>query len=567
MTHILLSYCPMIGTLLSPSPATTYDFHRNLCYNISMQWKPQHPAFQQLLTALLQQHTPVYVVGGVVRDHLLGQQDKLADLDLVIDGAALPIAKRVADRLGWAFYALDEAREVARLVFTANLGEPLVCDIARIRGGSIEGDLLLRDFTMNAMAFAIERLGSATLLDICGGERDLRARLVRRVSAASLADDPARLLRAIRFAVQFNFSLEEQTMLQIKRVCSTVTLASAERIRDELWKMLATDAPAQAIEWLRQVGLLVHVLPEVEYMVGVEQSYPHYQDVYRHTLAVMQHAVQLRNWILGRPVPALGPLVELAQDSAPTTARWQQRLAPQLMALRHHFAQMPAAGHLRAEWLVWYALLHDIGKPESRTEEIQPEQQVRYRFLNHEQISADLTQVRLNALRFSRSEIALAQGVVAHHMRPHLLISSFIEEPVSRRARFRFFRDTGGRETDQAAGIDTLCLAIADYAAIHRQSPPPNWDHYLTQVDDLLTFAFAPDGLTALNRRPLVDGHTLMQQLGLAPGRQVGELLERLLEAQAAGEIATPEAALALAARLRYNPTGESSVNATHLDA
>ncbi len=532
-----------------------------------MQWKPHHPAFQHLLAALLAQHTPVYVVGGVVRDYLLGRRDKVSDLDLVIDSAALPLAKRVADQLGWAFYPLDEAREVARLVFTANIGEPLVCDIARIRGGSLEGDLLMRDFTINAMAFAIERPGSATLIDICGGERDLQARIVRRVSAASLADDPARLLRAVRFAVQFNFALDEQTMLQIKRVCSTVTLASAERLRDELWKMLATDEPARAIEEMRKVGLLVHILPEVDQMVGVEQSYPHYLDVYQHTLVAMQYAAQLRNWLLGRPLPALNPSGQGESRGTPTILRGQQFLATQLMALRHHFAQLPAANHTRAEWLVWHALLHDIGKPASRTEEIQPDQGVRYRFFNHERLSAELTQLRLTALRFSRTEVALAHAVVAHHMRPHLLISAFVDEPISRRARYRFFRDIAGRDADHPLGIDALCLALADYAAIHRQSPPPNWDHYLTQVNDLLTYAFATDGLGAIERQPLVDGHILMQHLQLSPGRQVGALLERLLEAQAAGDITTPEAALTLATQLLYNATSEMPTTATRVDA
>ncbi|MEZ4673245.1 MAG: hypothetical protein R2932_03250 [Caldilineaceae bacterium] len=195
-----------------------------------MHWQPDHPAFTQLLKALLQKVPTVYIVGGVVRDHLLGHREKVTDLDLMIDNTALPIARNVADQLGWAFYPLDEGRDVARLVFTANVGTPLVCDIARIRGGSLEGDLLMRDFTINAMVFVMERPGEVTLLDICGGQEDLRQRRIRRVSAASLADDPVRLLRAIRFMVQFDFTLDEQTRLQIKRICSTVTLASAERI-------------------------------------------------------------------------------------------------------------------------------------------------------------------------------------------------------------------------------------------------------------------------------------------------------------------------------------------------
>ncbi len=86
-----------------------------------MNWKPQHPAFQLLLAAFQQQSIPVYVVGGVVRDHLLGHKDKVTDLDLVVEHSAIPLARQVADRLGWAFYPLDELRDVARLVFTARV--------------------------------------------------------------------------------------------------------------------------------------------------------------------------------------------------------------------------------------------------------------------------------------------------------------------------------------------------------------------------------------------------------------------------------------------------------------
>src|SRR5437868_1678082 len=131
----------------------------------NMNWQPAHPAFRALLNAFSQQTSPVYVVGGVVRDFLLGKANQLSDLDLVLGQAALPTARRVADQLGWSFYPLDPARDVARLVFTANNGEPLVCDIASLRGESIEADLWARDFTVNAMAFALERNGPLRLID------------------------------------------------------------------------------------------------------------------------------------------------------------------------------------------------------------------------------------------------------------------------------------------------------------------------------------------------------------------------------------------------------------------
>lgn len=553
-----------------------------------MEWRPDHPAFERLLRAFLQQVPAIYVVGGAVRDHFLGangaKQSKTTDLDLAVDTAALPLARQVADTLGWAFYPLDEVRDVARLVFTANAGEPLVCDVARVREGSITNDLRLRDFTINAMAFAVEQMGKATLLDPFGGQRDLEAKLIRRVSAASLADDPARLLRAIRFSTQFGFALDEETRLQIKQICSTVSLASAERARDELWKMLATDNPAGAIDGLRQVGLLIHILPEVEEMVGVGQSYPHFEDVYQHTLRAMQNGVYLRNWILGKPLPVYGS-GQLAADQA--MARWQEMMTAHLVPLRKHFRAPLAAGRTRADWLVWTALLHDTGKPSTRTEEQQPNGSIRYRFFNHEEVSATMAERRLTALRFSRQEINLVRRVVAFHMRPHLLSSSFVGQTISKRAKFRFFRDTqsglsnGPAPTAMAPsapvsltqrkikrtqkqstpiatgktngnyyandGIDTLCLAIADYQAIHHHIHDSK-EIYLHHSAELFDYIFDPVGFAISQQQPLVDGNTLMHALHLSPGRQIGQLLAAIQEAQAAGEIETTEAALMFAA-------------------
>lgn len=523
-----------------------------------MDWQPNHPAFQHLLRAFMEKVPTVYAVGGVVRDHLLNRRDRLTDLDLVVDQPALPVAKAVADQLGWAYYPLDELRDVARLVFTANAAAPLICDIARIRGGSLKGDLLMRDFTINAMAFAINKPGQATLLDPCGGQQDLQQQIVRRVSAASLADDPARLLRAIRFVVQFGFALDEATRLQIKQICSTVSLASPERLRDELWKMLETDHPDAAIARLHDVGLLVHVLPEVAQMDGVAQSYPHFENVYQHTLRVMRNAAQLRNWIEGRPMPSPHEGIDAGEME-----QWCHALTPFLVPLRHHLREPLANGHNRAAWLVWHALLHDIGKPASRTEEQQPDQNIRYRFFDHERLSAEMTEKRLTALRFSRPEIALARRVAHFHMRPHLLSSSFHGQSISRRAKYRFLRDTfpgqlHSRTSDEAQkasdGIDVLCLAIADYQATHRHAIDENTT-YLNHIRELFAYAFADDGFRRVRQQALIDGRTLMNALNLPPGRHIGELLAQIQEAQAAGEIETTDAALTLAISLQQEST------------
>ncbi len=509
-----------------------------------IHWKPPHRAFSDLLAALLQEVSPVYVVGGTVRDFVLGRSQEFNDFDLIVDGPALTLARRIADRLGWAFYPMDAARDVARLVFTANRAGPLVCDIARMRGGLIEHDLMVRDFTINAMAFEIRGPNAIRLIDRHGGQDDLASGTLRRVSAVSLADDPVRLLRAVRFMLQLDLRLDAETQTQLERLVNTVRHASAERARDELWKMLATDRPEDAIRLLHSFGLLSHVLPEVAATVSVAQSAPHHLDVYEHTLAVVRHAASLRDWLLGRPLRA--PL--------PGGDALLEALTPRRFALRHHFAVELAAGHSRADWLVWDALFHDVGKPPTASLEpivsavnSSPEA-ARIRFFGHEQAGAQMAEKRLTHLRFSRHEIALAEAVTAQHMRLHHLHHSFEGAEISRRARFRFFRDVGGRQFNYRAGLDVILLGLADYLGT-RQSLDQDWRAYLQHAAQLLDYAFSAADPLGGQVAPLVDGRQLMRHLGLKPGKELGAILDQLLEAQAAGEIATVDDALHLASR------------------
>ena len=106
-----------------------------------MAWKPQHPAFQALIEAMLEETSPIFIVGGVVRDSLMGLNEKITDLDLAVHEDAIRIGRCVADRLGWAFYAMDDVHDVGRLIFLSAGGDPLVCDVASMRGLSLEGDL------------------------------------------------------------------------------------------------------------------------------------------------------------------------------------------------------------------------------------------------------------------------------------------------------------------------------------------------------------------------------------------------------------------------------------------
>lgn len=501
----------------------------------SINWKLPHPALAELLTAFSHNQSPVYVVGGAVRDLLMQREAVLTDLDIVLEGPAIPAARSVADRLGWAYYPLDETRDVARLVFAPQAAAPLVCDVAGLRGGSIEADLQLRDFTVNALALAFTTAQTTpTLIDTVGGQRDLDRRLLRRVTPTSLVEDPLRGLRAVRLAGQLDFAIEQETESQIRQLANTIQNVSPERVRDELWKLLETPRPHAGVEMLKEIGLLPHLFPEVGATVGVEQTYPHLYPVYEHTLNALQHVAQLRNWIMG----------ENAQTESAAHAFVHAKLGIWQDRLRHHLAAIIGGGRRRAEWLIWFTLFHDVGKPLTRTLETDADGTLRTRFYDHEAIGAELTEQRLSALRFNRNEIELAGAAVRAHMRPHHLHMSFLGQQVSARAMFRFFRDVGGKHSGIGPGLDTLLVALADRLSV-TQDIPPDDTGYLEHIDQLLHYAFDEGTRFPL---PLVDGHTVMRGLDMKPGPQLGALLEYLMEAQAAGEIKTENEALALAA-------------------
>ena len=388
---------------------------------------------------------------------------------------------------------------------------------------------------------------------------------MRRASSFSLAEDPLRLLRGVRMMAQLGFAIEAETRTQIERMTSTVRLCSAERVRDELWKMLATPRPDWPLAEMHSLGLLRVVLPEVVELDGVVQSFPHHFDVYRHTLRTVHQAARIREWIRGDWVQpestwARYQLYEGEQQgiqppgASETHRAWQTALEPYRLRLRQHFDGVVNGGRKRLDWLIWHALFHDIAKPATRSTEVLPNGSLRYRFLNHENVGAEVTAARLEALRFGRQEAALAKSVVRAHMRPHHLHASFASHRISRRAAYRFFRDagglSGGLNMGYPNGIDTLMLALADYQSIYREPTPPDWEGYVAHVASLLDFALAEDGLRRVQVEPLVDGRALMQALDLAPGRHIGVLLERLREAQVAGEIASVDEGLSLAGEL-----------------
>ncbi|HIQ05650.1 MAG TPA: CCA tRNA nucleotidyltransferase [Anaerolineae bacterium] len=476
---------------------------------------------------------PAWLVGGYVRDQLLGRLSH--DLDLVVLSDALALARSLANAFSGAFYPLDEQRDTGRVILRDWDGSPLEVDVARARGGSLEADLALRDFTVNALAVDLHHL-EAPLVDLHNGLADLQAGLLRAVAQNSFRDDPARTLRAVRLSAHLGWRIEERTAALIRRDAGRLINVSGERIRDELVQILRVADPAAALQLLDGLGLTLFVLPEMADLKGVTQSPPHHQDVFGHTLEVMR---QIR-WVLD--VARGANLMPVGVVSGRSEPAWLvETLTPFVPALVSHLQRRLSGERTVTDAVLWSALCHDWGKPETRS--VDEEAGGRIRFLGHEKAGARLARERLRLLRFSRAEVERVATVSRNHMRP-LLLARHPGYMPSRRAIYRYFRDTGD------AGIDTCLVALADHLAIYGLDlEPDRWHHRLRVIAALMDSYFYRKQ-ERVSPPPLVRGRDLMDQLGVKQGPLLGKLLEAIREAQAAGELHSRDEALELAQRL-----------------
>ena len=475
--------------------------------------------FQRIRLAL-PERLPVYLVGGAVRDAMLRRP--VHDMDFVLPESALRVGRRVADALGGAYYPLDEVRQYARVVLIEN-GSRMVIDFAVYQGPDLESDLRNRDFTVNAMAAPLH---SAGLVDPLEGAADLRAKLLRACTPDSLQADPVRILRGVRLAAALRFRLEPGTLQLMRQAVPAMEGTSVERLRDELFRLLESPNPAASLDSLHRLGALERLLPEVTALVGVGQSAPHQDDVYTHTLEVVRQLCVL--------VGVLAP--EFNPDSAANLnlGLVSMRLGRFRQQLGAHLAEELIPGRGLYPLLLLAALYHDAGK--ALTRQVDPAGKVT--FYQHPEESERLLRQRLDAFHLSNAEIDRAALLVAHHMRPLLLLQG--EGLPSRRAIYRFFRAAG------QAGVDVCLHSLADTLATYGPTLPAElWQKQLDMVR-LLLEAWWEHPQEQVAPSPLLNGNDLLREFGRPPGPWVGRLLEALREAQASGEVSQRDEALQL---------------------
>ena len=484
------------------------------------------PPLLEKIINVLPANTEVYLVGGAVRDLLTNRLSP--DFDFAVPSNGISLARTVANALKADFMVLDSERDTGRVVIIE--GETYTyLDFAAYRGATLEDDLRDRDFTINAMAL---NLRDITIIDPLNGATDIRAKVIRACSPDSLANDPVRILRAVRQAAAFGFTIDKSTRELMKQAADKINNVSIERVRDEVFKILGGPKASASIRALEMLGVLQHLMPELLKMRGVTQSNPHIHEVWTHTLAVVD---QLDNLLTSS--------LRLDFDPEKTSDMFMGLVSLKIGRYREqiakHFANQLNPSRSHRSLLFFAALYHDVCKPDTKT----IDESGRIRFFDHDIKGADVVADRARAFNLSNDEVERLHTIVRHHMRFHFFADRLEREgqPPSRKAVYRFFRDSG------AASVDLILLALADLRGTKgNELTQVTWTAYLDIARILLeNYWERPEEV--INPPRLVDGNELMKELNLQPGKIVGVLLESIRENQAAGKIVDKEQALAFA--------------------
>ncbi len=446
--------------------------------------------------------TEAWVVGGTVRDELLGRET--TDVDLAVRGDPEPAARAVAAAVRGPVFRLSEGFGAWRAI-ERDVGR--VYDLSPLQGESIEQDLALRDFSVNAMA---RPLGSDEVIDPLGGRSDLAARRLRVLGREAYERDPLRPLRLARFAAQLGFVADSETERLTAEAAPRVSQAAGERVFSELRRLVLAPGVLAGLALADRLGLVQSVLPELAELHEVEQSHYHHLDVYGHTVEVLERQLDLEGRL--------------------------EEFDPRLRAL----LEAPLADELsRLEALRFGALLHDIGKPATRSLRADG----RITFMGHDRVGEEMVREVCRRLRTSDRLSRFLGSLARHHLRLGFLVH---ERPLDRRAVYRYLTLTSPVE------VEVTLLSCADRLATRGRNAPAATEAHLDLARELMRAAL--DWRESGPPRSPVRGHELARELGIEPGPELGRLLAELQEAAYAGEATDRDQALELARRLRDNP-------------
>ncbi|MFL5906881.1 MAG: HD domain-containing protein, partial [Solirubrobacterales bacterium] len=383
------------------------------------------PSIATARKALADGTADTWIVGGAIRDALLGEP--VADADLAVEpGREEEAARAIARAAGGSAFELSREYPIWRA--GPGSGDWHV-DVVALRAETIEGDLRARDFTVNAIAVPLR---GGDLIDPTGGIADAEARVLRAASDRAFAEDPLRLLRAARLAAGHGLTVEESTVGLVRAAAGRAADPAGERQFAELRKIVDGPDPLRGVALLDELSLTAIVLPELEALRGVVQNPNHHLDVLGHTLAVLEEWLGIERDLAG----------------------FAGELAPQI----EEFLAEPLADELtRRGALRFGALFHDLGKPETRSEG-----SGYVTFIGHDQAGARIIGEICRRFRTSRRLDSHLQGLALHHLRLGFLIH---QQPLSRRAIYDYLVAT------EPVAADVTLLSVADRLAARGEGP------------------------------------------------------------------------------------------------
>lgn len=440
----------------------------------------------------------IYIVGGAVRDYLMGL--KSFDRDIIICNIdAKETAQKIHKIFDSAYVPLDEENKIYRIVLHEKEDDnhQSIIDITNPIGGNIEQDLQRRDLTINAIAVDIH---TGVIVDLFGGITDLKNKTLNYIEEINFVDDPLRLLRVYRFQALLGFELTSETINAVCKYSDLINKPAKERINYELMKLFSGKYSSEALLNMNKTWLLEEIFPVVKELKQVPPNTHHHLDLLHHSIETVKQIQIIYNQSDER--------------------------------IKAHLDKVDFGGFSRLAHLKLAGFLHDIGKFSTWTID---KDTGRHRFIKHDDAGAKLAKPLLKELCFSNKQINYITDMIRNHIYPSQLMS---ESEINEKAMTRYLRKLEGNV------IDNIVIAKADRLSARGEAVTDEMvANNMKNLDKLLKFYF--DSIDSLKPLPkLLDGHDIMEILNIKPSPKLGEILNSLHEAQLNGEINTKEEAI-----------------------